>query len=97
MCVWGVTALQDYFTHIVPSQSVGGAKTGDPRENHKTTRKQNLACLTCDPSGEMTSDLERERLAVSDFTNKINAGKGKQIHMVIWQKILKNQLSKSLL
>ena len=28
----GFTACQDYFTHFEPSQSVGGAKTGDPRE-----------------------------------------------------------------
>ena len=26
------TALQDYFTHFKPCQSVGAAKTGDPRE-----------------------------------------------------------------
>ena len=26
------TACQDYFTHFEPSQSVGGAKTGDPQE-----------------------------------------------------------------
>ena len=35
MCVGGVynfTAHQDYFTHFEPSQSVGGAKTGDPQE-----------------------------------------------------------------
>ena len=25
-------ARQDYFTHFEPSQSLGGAKTGDPRE-----------------------------------------------------------------
>ena len=25
-------ACQDYFTHFEPSQSLGGAKTGDPRE-----------------------------------------------------------------
>ena len=37
---------QDYFTHFEPSQSVGGAKTEDPKKNHLTTRKQNLACLT---------------------------------------------------
>ena len=36
-----------------------------PEKNHLTTRKQNLACLTCDPSearthsGKMASDLER--------------------------------------
>ena len=31
---WGVlvTACQDYFTHFEPSQLLGGAKTGDPRE-----------------------------------------------------------------
>ena len=28
----GVTARQDYFTYVKASQSVGGAKTGDPRE-----------------------------------------------------------------
>ena len=28
----GVTAHQDYFTHFEPSQSYGGAKTGDPQE-----------------------------------------------------------------
>ena len=28
----GATAPQDYFTHLEPSQSLGGAKTGDPRE-----------------------------------------------------------------
>ena len=28
----GFTARQDYFTHFEPSQSVGGAKTGDRRE-----------------------------------------------------------------
>ena len=29
----GFTACQDYFTHFEPSQSVGGAKTGDSRAN----------------------------------------------------------------
>ena len=31
---WGgrVTAYQDYIAHFEPSQSVGGAKMGDPRE-----------------------------------------------------------------
>ena len=29
----GVTVRQDYFTHFEPNQSVGGAKTADPREN----------------------------------------------------------------
>ena len=28
----GFTDRQDYFTHFEPSQSVGGAKTGEPRE-----------------------------------------------------------------
>ena len=42
-----------------------GWKREIPKKNHQTTRKQNLACLTPDPSkdrthnGEMTSDLER--------------------------------------
>ena len=36
----GLTARQDYFTHFEPSQSLGWAKTGDPREklpNHPQT------------------------------------------------------------
>ena len=33
----GFTARQDYFTHFEPSQSLGGAKTGGPREKHLTT------------------------------------------------------------
>ena len=28
----GFTARQDYFTHSQPNQSLGGAKTGYPRE-----------------------------------------------------------------
>ena len=28
----GFNTRQDYFTHFEPSQSLGGAKTGDPRE-----------------------------------------------------------------
>ena len=54
---------QDYFTDLEPSQSLGGVKTGDPWEKTPDS-KQNLTCLTCDPSearthsGEMTSDLE---------------------------------------
>ena len=28
----GFTARQDYFIHFEPSQSIGGAKKGDPRE-----------------------------------------------------------------
>ena len=30
----GFTARQDYFTHSEPSQSFGGAKTGDPWEKN---------------------------------------------------------------
>ena len=41
-----LTARQDYFTHFELSHSLGGVKMGDPRENHLTTHKQNLACLT---------------------------------------------------
>ena len=46
------TARQDNFTHFEPSQLSGGAKTGDLQEKPSdlTTRKQNLACLTYDPS-----------------------------------------------
>ena len=35
-----VTARQDYFTHFKPSQSVGGAKTGDPREKKTPDHSQ---------------------------------------------------------
>ena len=37
------------MTHFKPSQSYGAAKS-DIRENHLTTRKQNMACLKCDLS-----------------------------------------------
>ena len=42
-----------------------GEKREIPEKKHLTCRKQNLACLICDPSlaqthsSEMTSDLER--------------------------------------
>ena len=42
-----------YLTHFEPSQLLGlrrGKKTRDRQEKHLITRKQNLACLTCDPS-----------------------------------------------
>ena len=41
----GFTARQDYFTHFETSQSVDGAKTGDPREKPPNHPKQNLVCL----------------------------------------------------
>ena len=49
-------ACQDYFTPSEPSQLLGGAKMGDPEENHLTTRKQNLACLMW---LELGSNLQR--------------------------------------
>ena len=33
----GFMARQDYFTHFEPSQSIGGAKTGDHRKNKTNT------------------------------------------------------------
>ena len=57
----GFSARQGYFTHFESSQSLGGAKMGDPREKPP----DHMACLTCDPSearthsSAMTSDLER--------------------------------------
>ena len=45
LCGRGFTANQDYFTYFEPSQSLGGAKTGDPREKQLTACKQNLAIL----------------------------------------------------
>ena len=46
----GFMACQGYFTHFEPSQSVGGVKTGDPREKSLTFLKQNLARFTGDQS-----------------------------------------------
>ena len=43
---FGFMTCQDYFTHFEPSQVLGEAKMGDPREkNHWITRKLNLPCL----------------------------------------------------
>ena len=53
-----------------------GEKGRSLRNKHLTTRKQTLACLTCDPSyarthsGEMTNDLERLRLASLYITTR---------------------------
>ena len=58
-------ARQDYFTHFKKSIVRWGRKREITKKNHLITRKQNVACLTCDlsdsrtQSGEMTSDLER--------------------------------------
>ena len=36
----GVTARQDYFTNFEPSQLLGGAKTGEPREKQPPVHPQ---------------------------------------------------------
>ena len=46
--------FQNYFSSYETGQSVGGAKTGEPREKTPDTRKQNLTCLTCGQSGART-------------------------------------------
>ena len=46
----GFTAGQDYFTHSELIKSWWGRKREFPEKNDLTTRKQNFACLTCDPS-----------------------------------------------
>ena len=57
------TARQDYFILSRFSCKMG-RKREIPENNHPITHKQNLTCLTCDPSetrtysGELTSDLE---------------------------------------
>ena len=57
----GGMVRQDYFTHFEASQSLSVAKTGRGRKRniqetlHPTIRKQNLACLTCDPSQAQTT------------------------------------------
>ena len=59
------TARQDYFTHFEPSQSLGGAKTGDPREKPPGHPQAEFGLSHMWPergsthSGEMTSDLDR--------------------------------------
>ena len=40
----------DYFTHFEPSHLKVGRKREIPEKKHLTTRKQNLACVTFDPS-----------------------------------------------
>ena len=45
----GFTALLDYFTHFEPSQQLGGAKMGDPREKPPDHPQAELG-LTCDPN-----------------------------------------------
>ena len=59
-------ARQDYFTHFEPSQTLGGAKTGDPREKPPEHPQAELCLsLTCDlseaqtHSHEMTSNLSQ--------------------------------------
>ena len=52
------TARRDYFTHFELSQSLDGAKTGDPREKPPDHLKQNWACLTCDPTEAQTHRVE---------------------------------------
>ena len=40
----GFKARQDYFTHFEPSQLLGGAKTGNPRESVSISL---LPCKCC--------------------------------------------------
>ena len=63
----GFTACQDYFTHFELSQPLGGSKTGDPRENHLTTHKRNLACLIWPELGSNPQRWYDERLHCSKF------------------------------
>ena len=43
-------ARHDYYTHFEPSQWVGGAKMGDPREKPTDYPQAELTCLTSDTS-----------------------------------------------
>ena len=45
----GCYGLSRLFHSFSAMSILGEAKTGDPRENHLTTHKQNLACLACAP------------------------------------------------
>ena len=61
----GFTACQDYFIHFEPSQSLGGAKMGNPREKPPDHQQAELGLsqrLGSDPqshSSEMTSNSHR--------------------------------------
>ena len=62
---FGLTARQDYFTHMEPSQSIGGEKTGDPREKNtwppssRTWRVSHVTRARLEPTAvRWSSDLE---------------------------------------
>ena len=42
MFIWVLRPFQEYFTYIEQIAHQRWAKTGEPGENHLTTRKQNL-------------------------------------------------------
>ena len=57
-CFLVLRAFKIISIHFEPCQLQGGAETGDPREKkHMTTRKQNSACQTCDPSDVLNLGL----------------------------------------
>ena len=70
--------FQDHLTHIETSQSVGGAKRYCPRKTTWHTRKQNLACPTCDECGAQThtghsggGDRIIKSVEISDLTHSV--------------------------
>ena len=63
VCVGGVMARQDYFTPFDPSKVE--RKREIPKKKHLTTRKQNLACLTCDPSSQWWDDEQFKAFKIS--------------------------------
>ena len=54
-------------SRLFQCKSLGGAKTGDPEKKHLTTRKQNLACFTYDPS-EARTHSKNKRIMSTDHT-----------------------------
>ena len=55
------TARQDFLINFEPIQSVGGAKTEDPREKPQDHRKQNFVCPTCPELGSNPQRWDNEQ------------------------------------
>ena len=66
-CIWVFRSVKIILLILSRVNRKVGRKRDIHKKSHLITCKQNLACLTCDPSrthrAEMTSDLERQRLA----------------------------------
>ena len=57
----GFTPRQDYFTHFEPSQSLGGAKTGDPREKSPDHPQAELGKIINGSLLKLTGELKEKK------------------------------------